>query len=285
MQILPGTGALGADIAGFTPADAESATGIAWLIGTLRQHPVLRLRGAAWTDAAQIALSTGLRALTGADPAAMLPGAVLRVTNLAAPDGAPLGVLGDGEVSWHSDGWFREQPFAVATLRALVVPPAGGGTHFSDMTAALDTLPAALRAAITGQAIHHQTVYTEAGPLRQGMTHPPSPDIRTWAGVDHPVIRRPALADRPCLYLGRRKQASVIGLPPDASDALLDALWQHATRPALVWTQRWQTGDLLIWDNRRVLHRRDAFDPASVGSRHRTGRIARLAARVGNIRV
>lgn len=270
MRILPGAGALGADIAGFTPADAESAAGVAWLIAALRQHPVLRLRGAAWTDAAQVALSTRLRALTGADPAGAPPGTLLRVTNLAAPDGTPLGVLGDGEVSWHSDGWFREQPFAVATLRALVVPPSGGDTHFSDMTAALDTLPAALREAIAGRAIHHQTVYTEAGPLRQGMAHPPSPDIRTWAGVDHPVIRRPALVERPCLYLGRRKQASIIGLPPDDSEALLDALWQHATNPALVWTQIWQTGDLLIWDNRRVLHKRDAFDAASVRLMHRT---------------
>ena len=242
---------------------------------------MLRLRGTSLTDGEHADFSRQFRPLadtgaTGGDSARASttrpdpPSAILRVTNLRNPDKTPAGVLGDGEVSWHSDGWFKERPFAVSVLRALVVPEQGGDTHFSDMHAALATLPAHLRAAIAGRAIHHQTVYTESDELRPGMAPPASADIRTWPGVDHPIVRRPAGADRPALYLGRRKRACIPGLPPDESEAILDALWQHATRPALIWTQRWRAGDLLIWDNRCLLHKRDAFDPGSLRLLHRT---------------
>jgi taurine dioxygenase len=66
---------------------------------------------------------------------------------------------------------------------------------------------------------------------------------------------------RPVLFLGRREFASIPGMALDDSEALLDELWQYAAQPAWTWTQQWQLGDLVIWDNRRVLHRRDGFDP------------------------
>jgi taurine dioxygenase len=82
--------------------------------------------------------------------------------------------------------------------------------------------------------------------------------------VVHPETGRQAL------LLGRRRNAYVLGLPLSDSDALLDALWAHATQPSLVFRQQWRVGDLLLWDNRATLHRRDAFDPTSRRRMHRT---------------
>jgi taurine dioxygenase len=64
---------------------------------------------------------------------------------------------------------------------------------------------------------------------------------------------------RKALFLGRRFGSYVPPLPLDESEALLDELWAHATRPEFAWTQRWQVGDLIIWDNRCTMHRRDGF--------------------------
>ena len=72
------------------------------------------------------------------------------------------------------------------------------------------------------------------------------------------------------LYLGRRRNAYIDGLPLDESEALLDELWDHATRPDISWAHRWRPGDLVLWDNRCTMHRRDPFDAASRRVMHRT---------------
>ena len=72
------------------------------------------------------------------------------------------------------------------------------------------------------------------------------------------------------LYLGRRRNAYLMGLELGESEALLDALWAHVARPEFCWTHKWQVGDLVLWDNRCTMHRRDPFDPASRRIMHRT---------------
>jgi taurine dioxygenase len=90
-------------------------------------------------------------------------------------------------------------------------------------------------------------------------------------GAIHPIARTHPETGRKALYLGRRARSCVMGLPVDESEALLDALWGHAGgNPDFVWTQVWQTGDLILWDNRCVMHRRDAFDPAQQRLMRRT---------------
>jgi taurine dioxygenase len=75
---------------------------------------------------------------------------------------------------------------------------------------------------------------------------------------------------RECLFLGRRRNSYILGMELEESDALLDALWAHATRAGLTFRQQWQAGDVLIWDNRCTLHRRDSFDPSARRLMHRT---------------
>ena len=75
----------------------------------------------------------------------------------------------------------------------------------------------------------------------------------------HPIIRTHEETGKKVLYLGRREWAFIPGLSLDDSETLLDELWSYAATDSNTWGQQWQPGDLIIWDNRRVLHRRDDF--------------------------
>jgi taurine dioxygenase len=83
------------------------------------------------------------------------------------------------------------------------------------------------------------------------------------------LVRTHPDTGRKALYLGRRLNSYVVGLPLKESEELLDLLWSHATRPEHTWRHKWKVGDVVIWDNRCTLHRRDAFDPDSRRLMHR----------------
>ena len=117
------------------------------------------------------------------------------------------------------------------------------------------------------QAIHDAT-YTSAGGLRKGVR--PAADVSQTPGARHPILRTHPVTRREALFLGRRRNGYVVGLPVPESERLLDALWAHATQPQFAYTHRWQVGDLVMWDNRCAMHRRDAFDPDTRRIMHRT---------------
>ena len=95
-------------------------------------------------------------------------------------------------------------------------------------------------------------------------------DPRDAPGAVHPLLRTHPVTHRDALFLGRRRSACIVGLPVDESEALLDQLWAHATRPEFTWFQEWQVGDLILWDNRCVMHMRNAFDGSQRRLMHRT---------------
>jgi taurine dioxygenase len=183
-------------------------------------------------------------------------------------NGMAIGGLGDGEAVWHSDSSFSEVPPSVSILHALEIPPSGGDTGFANMYRALETMPDALRSRLTGKTIKNDLRYTSGGQLRPGYTG--KEDIRSAPGPSHPIMRRHEEAGHHALYLGRRPYSYINGLTLDESEALLDAVWAHATRPELTWHHQWKLGDVLIWDNRCAMHRRDAFDPQARRIMHRT---------------
>jgi taurine dioxygenase len=115
-----------------------------------------------------------------------------------------------------------------------------------------------LRDRAWGRAIKHDASHDSAGQLRRGFEVPANP--AEAPGVSHPIIRTHPATGREALFLGRRRNAYVDGLGLAASEALLDALWAFATRPEFTWHHQWAPGDLVVWDNRCTLHRRDAFD-------------------------
>ena len=183
-------------------------------------------------------------------------------------DGMPIGSLGSGEAVWHTDMSYLPNPPRASALYALEVPAEGGDTSFCSMYAAWDALPGPLQRRVEALRLKHDGTYNSGGYVRQGVT--PTGDPRTSPGTVHPLVAVHPETGRRTLYLGRRRNAYVEGLPVEDSDHLLDEIWAYATRDALTWRHRWQVGDLVLWDNRCTMHRRDAFDPDSRRVLHRT---------------
>jgi len=190
------------------------------------------------------------------------------ISNVVA-DGKPIGNLGAGEAVWHADMTYIDVPPKAAVLYSLEVPHNGGGnTYFADMFAAYEALPAALKAAIEGKIAVHDASRNSAGMLRKGYKE--VTDVRETVGARHPLVRTDGRTGRKALFLGRRPNSYIVGMEVAASESLLDALWLHATQPRFAMCHEWQVGDLLMWNNLSVLHRRDPFDTDARRVMHRT---------------
>ena len=191
-----------------------------------------------------------------------LPPEVTVVTNLTE-NGRPVGILGDGEIVWHADFSFSERPTAARMLLAMEVPPqeSGGSTFFLNAYAAYEALPAALKQRVSGRTIKQGNVVDTALKLRPGASL--DDDIRATPGPSHPVISTHPETGCNTVFLGRRHSAYVNGCSLEESEALLDELWARCTQPQFCYEHRWAVGDVVVWDNRATLHRRDAFDPTS----------------------
>jgi taurine dioxygenase len=194
----------------------------------------------------------------------------LNVISNVVENGKPIGNLGDGEAVWHADMTYVEVPPKAAMLHSLEVPPpgAGGNTYFANMFAAYEALPAELKEAAKDKIAVHDASTNSAGMLRKG--YKAVTDVRETVGARHPLIRTEPATGRKALFLGRRPNAYVLGLEVCESEALLDALWAHATQPRFTLCHRWKVGDLLMWNNLSVLHRRDPFDPKTRRVMHRS---------------
>jgi taurine dioxygenase len=183
-------------------------------------------------------------------------------------NGVPIGSLGAGEAVWHTDMSYLEDPPKASMLYALEVPPGGGDTWFCNMYLAYESLPDPLKQRIQGLTLKHDGTYNSGGYVRQGVTAVDDP--QTSPGTYHPLVCRHPETGRRGLYLGRRRNACISGLPRAESESLLDELWYLATRDQFTWRHEWQVGDVVLWDNRCTMHRRDPFDPDSRRVLHRT---------------
>lgn len=262
---------IGAEVRGIDlsqPLSEETVTAIrtAWL-----ENLVLLFRGQNLTDADLVRFSRhfgDLDRVPGWEPFSPIGyPEVLTISNVQE-DGTAIGVLGDGEASWHTDMSYLDQPPPGSLLYSLEVPASGGDTCFTSMYAAHDALPPDLLADIEGKVLNHDSSHDSAGNLRSN--HQAFGDVSEAPGARHPMICRHAETGRPVLYLGRRLHAWVVGQSIDDSDALLDRIWRHCTDEAFTYRHKWQTGDLLMWDNRCTMHRRDPFDAGARRIMHRT---------------
>jgi taurine dioxygenase len=136
------------------------------------------------------------------------------------------------------------------------------------MFKAYESLPAELKKAVEGKIAVHDASRNSAGMLRKGYKE--VTDVRETVGARHPLVRTEPKTGRKALFLGRRPNAYVLGIGVAESEGLLDALWAHATQSCFTMCHQWQVGDLLMWNNLSVLHRRDPFDPKSRRIMHRS---------------
>ena len=177
-------------------------------------------------------------------------------------NGKAIGGLGSYESKWHTDMSYNEVPPKASLLHAIEIPNEGGDTGYANMYRAYETLPESTRRRIARLTCKHDASRNSVGQVRRGFenVYDRREDV---PGAVHPIVCTHPETGRKCLYLGRRDLAFVPQLPPADSDALLDELWAHATRDEHTWYQRWRLGDIVIWDNRCTMHRRDALDPSA----------------------
>jgi taurine dioxygenase len=264
LRVVPLSDTIAADILDVDLSQPLDEARFTDLFDSWMRHLVLRFRGQKLTKEQLLAFSARLGELDKA-PINMkgepwIPGYPhLAVMSNIIVDGQPVGSLGYGEAVWHTDMSYNDVTPSAALLYAEEVTKTGGETGFINMYDAYDTLPADLKAAIEGRSIKHDASRNSAGQLRKGYKEIDDP--REAPGALHPIVVRHPITGRQALYLGRRPLSYIVGLPLDESEALLDRLWAHATNEEHAWFQKWRVGDLLMWDNRCVMHKRTAFDP------------------------
>jgi taurine dioxygenase len=177
------------------------------------------------------------------------------VSNLNA-EGKPSGKV--KSTTWHSDKSFRPEPSMATILHAVVMPPDGGDTCFANMYAAYDALDEAEKAALDGlRVIHSWELSQQKSGLRAT-----EEEIRDAPPMSHPLVRVHPDSRRKCLFMGLHA-SHIDGWPMADGRALLAKLEAHATQDRFVYRHKWHTGDVLMWDNRCLLHRADPnFDAA-----------------------
>jgi taurine dioxygenase len=267
--------ALGAELTGTDLAKPLSRADVDDIEAAWRERLVLVFHGQTLSDPQLIAFSKNFGEL---DPPGPNPYGEpfnkehpeLNVISNVKENGKQIGNLGDGEAVWHADMTYVDVPPKAALLHALEVPPpeAGGNTYFANMFAAYEALPLELKRAAEGKIAVHDASRNSAGMLRKGYSE--VTDVRQTVGAHHPLVRTDPKTGRRALFLGRRPNAYVLGLTIPESEALLDALWDHATQPRFAMCHEWRIGDLLMWNNLSVLHRRDPFDSKTRRVMHRS---------------
>jgi taurine dioxygenase len=272
ITVIPASQDFGAEIhdVDLRTIDSDDLSSIyrAWL-----DHSVLLFRGQNLTDEDLIAFSrrfgeldwapvqeSGRRFVKGHPE--------IYVVSNVMENGAPIGSLGAGEATWHTDMSYMQDPPKASILYALEVPPTGGNTYFTNMYRSYESLPDELKQRIAGLALKHDGTYNSGGYLRQGIAAVDNPIASP--GTYHPLVCTHPETKRRLMYLGRRRNAYIDGLSLPESESLLDQLWSYATREELAWHNEWRVGDLVLWDNRCTMHRRDPFDAGSRRIMHRT---------------
>jgi taurine dioxygenase len=273
MTLTPLTPAVGVEV-GNVDLTALSASEFAQIEAAWHRYSVLLFRGRKLGDDDLLAFS---RRFGDLDPPPNQergrqspPGFpdIYVVSNVLDDKGQPIGALGAGEAVWHTDMSYLELPPDASMLYALEIPAAGGNTYFCGMQAVWRALPAPLKAKLGTRRIKHDGTFNSGGYVRQGVT--PTDDPHKAPGAWHPAVCMHPVTGEPAIYLGRRRNSYVEGLPRAESDALLDELWQFVDSPQFIYEHRWRVGDLVVWDNRSTMHRRDPFDNASRRVMHRT---------------
>jgi alpha-ketoglutarate-dependent 2,4-dichlorophenoxyacetate dioxygenase len=227
------------------------------------EHSVLLFRGQPLTDEQQIAFSQRfgrLEVTRSMNPAAGTPFA--RQSNLDIKTGEIIPaedrrmIYQLANMLWHSDSSFKAVPSLCSLLSARIVPPEGGATEFASARCAYASLPEALKRRARDGVVVHDFSWSR-DQIRPGFFT--DKERAEYPPVRHPLVRRNPVNGRESLFLGAHA-SHVEGLPVAEGRAFLKELLDHVTEPQFCYHHEWQEGDLIIWDNRCVLHRATPFD-------------------------
>ena len=266
------------EVSGVDLARALTADEVAAIEAGMDRYAVLVFPDQKITDEQQMAFSRNFGALEEARGGDItkpedkrLQTGMNDVSNLGR-DGQPLSresrvrLFNLGNMLWHSDSSFRAIPAKYSLLSARVVNQTGGNTEFADMRAAYDTLDASTKALIEDLTCEHSLMYSR-GSL--GMLDYSEEERAMFRPVRQRLVRTHPVSGRKSLYLSSHAGA-IIGLPMPEARILLKDLNEHATQPKFVYVHHWRVGDLVMWDNRQMMHRVRRYDETQPRDMRRT---------------
>lgn len=245
---------VGADLTGLDPAVGLKGSERETILGLLFEHGVLLLRRQPLSERQLAAFTVSFgRVETPPYPKASSRDVdgIVYVSNMADETGRLLGGLGDGEVTWHQDNFYKRNPHWVSVIQAMVTTAEGGVTQWASTRHAWATLPETLRKAVAGRRGLYPLPDSLAqrrllARFRKGRF------VRQDLEMSHPRLREA------CLYVSQRT-VGIEGMGDEEARPLLDDLLAWVVRPDRMLSHAWQPGDLLLYDNTQVIHRRTPF--------------------------
>jgi alpha-ketoglutarate-dependent 2,4-dichlorophenoxyacetate dioxygenase len=254
----------GAEIVGVDVKSVDDRTFRA-IVDAFDEHSVLLFPGQSLTDEQQIEFSrrfgpleTTIRSIASQSGT---PDHIANLSNVDAenrliPAGDKRNVFNAGNQMWHTDSSFKKVPALASLLSGREIPPEGGETQFASMRVAYERLPADVQRFLEGKVAIHSFAYSR-GLVDDGLLPPEhAPQVPP---VRQALVRTNPVNGRKAFYVGSHA-CEIVGMPTAEARALLRELRLAATRPVLVYTHRWQVGDLVMWDNRCMLHRGRPWD-------------------------
>jgi alpha-ketoglutarate-dependent 2,4-dichlorophenoxyacetate dioxygenase len=263
ITLTPLTACFGARVDGVDLAHPVDDSTWAAIRAAFEEHSVLVFRGQALDDEAQIAFSRRfgpLEVTRSMNPAAGTPFARqsnldIRTGEVIPPDDRRM-IYQLANMLWHSDSSFKEVPSLCSLLSARIVPPEGGATEFASTRAAYPSLPRPLRRRVETAVAVHDFAWSR-DQVRPGFFT--AEERAQYPPVQHPVVRTNPVNGRRSLFLGAHA-SHLAGLPVEEGRALLQQVLDHVTQPRFCYRHEWAQGDLVVWDNRCILHRATPYD-------------------------
>ena len=272
MQIKPTGSCLGADILDIDLSQELSDQQFSDIVEAWYSFGILRFRKQELSDDEFVNFSRRFGSLDlaptgrGGKPFNASRPEIAIISNIIV-NGKKAGSLGNSELVWHQDMSYVNLPPKASVLYGIEIPKSSGDTSFYSAYEAYSALPPKLKTKIKGLRCKHDATRNSAGELRVGYEE--TYHNKERPGAIHPLVILHPNTKRKALYLGRRPNAWIYGFSSEASDALLDELWDHINSHNFTWTQNWEKGDLVIWDNRCTFHRREKLDPIQNRLMHR----------------
>ena len=242
----------GVEILGFDPAKmtSEDTDGIKVLFDN---HQLVLIRNAEVTEEQHLRMVKAVGPISTTDEIMKDGRQFTYISNVHTDGRVP-----NGELFYHSDHMFLDEPLKAISLYSIEAPQHGGETRFLDAAKAYQAMPADLKARIEGKSARHVYDYdANRGDQRPDPT-------KLGDNVDtavYPLIWRHPVSGTPLLYISRLFTTEIVGLERDESDRLLDDLFAYLDTIGDDYTHKWEPGDLIIWDNLHLQHARNDFPP------------------------
>ena len=253
----------GLEVLGFNIWETWSADDTARIGKAWAEHGVLVFRRQALSEAELVRFSAEFGdadIIVREDWQSQNQPQVIQITNMKDYYGESIGGLGAGELDWHTDQSYVADPATGCLLYMVEMPKEAPRTYWSNLKLAFAALPADKRAQLQDLKVVYDYL------VRQS-TYDNEPKMsavlrKRTPPVTHRLVNCHPVSGEPSLYLDPTTAARIEGWSDTDSQALLTELRAHATRPEFVYEHHWQIGDVVMWDNGFLMHRRDAFDPS-----------------------